>query len=163
MTQVVDVREQQGIPGISGRVAVVAQRLGSELAKFGAVGAVAFVIDAGTFNILRATIFSESPLTAKTVGVLLATVFAYFANRHWTYRDRPRTGLGREGLLFLATNAAALLISWACLAISHYLLGFESQFADNLSGNVVAVVLGTLFRFWAYRTWVFPTEQPDAD
>ena len=31
--------------------------------------------------------------------------------------------------------------------------------ADNISANGVALVLGTMFRFWAYRTYVFPHEE----
>ena len=142
------------------RVAGAARRLGAEVAKFGTVGAVAFVIDVGLFNILRAGVLADSPLTAKTISVIVATTFAFLANRHWTYGDRARTGYRRETALFFATNAAALLISWACLAFTHYLLGFDSQLADNISGNVVAVGLGTMFRFWVYRTWVFPSEDP---
>lgn len=142
------------------RVAGAARRLGAEVAKFGTVGAIAFVIDVGLFNILRAGVLADSPLTAKTISVVVATGFAYVANRNWTYRDRARTGYGRETALFFATNAVALLISWACLAFTHYLLGLDSQLADNISGNVIAVGLGTLFRFWVYRTWVFPTEDP---
>ena len=145
---------------VQGRVAGAARRLGAEVAKFGTVGAVAFVIDVGLFNVLRAGVLSDSPLTAKTISVIVATTFAFVANRHWTYRDRARTGYGRETVLFFATNAAALLISWACLAFTHYLLGLDSQLADNISGNVIAVALGTMFRFWVYRTWVFPTEDP---
>jgi putative flippase GtrA len=143
-----------------GRIAGAARRLGAEVAKFGTVGALAFVIDVGLFNILRAGVLADSPLTAKTISVVVATGFAYVANRNWTYRDRARTGYGRETALFFATNAVALLISWACLAFTHYLLGLDSQLADNISGNVIAVGLGTLFRFWVYRTWVFPTEDP---
>ena len=157
MTQVVHVNATKAA---SSEVQILARRLGSEIAKFGTVGAAAFVIDAGLFNVLRATVLSDSPLTAKTLSVLVATAFAFLANRHWTYRDRARTGYGRETILFFATNAAALLISWACLATSHYLLGLDSQLADNISGNVVAVGLGTLFRFWVYRTWVFPEHAP---
>ena len=56
-----------------GRVAGAARRLGSEVAKFGTVGAVAFVIDVGLFNILRAGVLSDSPLTAKTISVIVAT------------------------------------------------------------------------------------------
>jgi putative flippase GtrA len=145
------------------RVAGAARRLGSEVAKFGTVGAIAFLIDVGLFNILRAGVLSDSPLTAKTISVIVATAFAYVANRNWTYRERARTGYGRETALFFATNAAALLISWGCLAFTHYLLGLDSQLADNISGNVIAVGLGTLFRFWVYRTWVFPAEEPVAD
>lgn len=143
------------------RISGAARRLGTEVAKFGTVGAFAFVIDVGLFNILRAGVLADSPLTAKTISVVVATGFAYLANRNWTYRDRARTGYGRETMLFFATNAAALLISWACLAITHYVLGFDSQLADNISGNGVAIALGTLFRFWVYRTWVFPTETPE--
>jgi putative flippase GtrA len=145
-----------------GRVVGAARRLGSEVAKFGTVGAIAFIIDVGLFNVLRAGVLSDSPLTAKTIGVVVATAFAYVANRNWTYRHRARTGYGRETALFFATNAVALLISWGCLAFTHYLLGLDSQLADNISGNVIAVGLGTLFRFWAYRTWVFPTAEPVA-
>jgi putative flippase GtrA len=141
------------------RVAGAARRLGSEVAKFGTVGAIAFIIDVGLFNVLRAGVLSDSPLTAKTISVIVATTFAFVANRHWTYGDRARTGYRRETALFFATNAAALLISWGCLAFTHYLLGLDSQLADNISGNVIAVGLGTLFRFWVYRTWVFPTEE----
>ena len=142
----------------SGRMPSALRRLGAEVARFGTVGAVAFVIDIGLFNILRATLLADSPLTAKGISAIVATGFAYLANRHWTYRDRARTGYRRETLMFFATNAVALLIAWACLATTHYLLGLDSQLADNISGNVIGVALGTLFRFWVYRTWVFPEE-----
>jgi putative flippase GtrA len=160
MTQVVDLTHDGTA---AGRLPGAARRLGTEIAKFGTVGAMAFVIDVGLFNVLRATVLSDSPLTAKTISVVAATTFAFLANRHWTYRDRARTGYGRETLLFFFTNAVALLISWACLWFTHYLLGLDSQLADNISGNLVAVGLGTLFRFWAYRSWVFPEDQPDAE
>ncbi len=160
MTQAVELIENQQP---TGRMPAAVRRIGAEIAKFGTVGAIAFVIDVGLFNILRAGLLSDSPLTAKTISVIVATTFAFLANRNWTYRDRARTGYGRETALFFATNAVALLISWACLATTHYLLGFDSQLADNISGNIIAVGLGTLFRFWVYRTWVFPEEPVDLD
>ena len=165
MTQVVELAHDERA---AGRLPSAARRLGSEIAKFGTVGAMAFVIDVGLFNVLRAGVLENSPLTAKTIGVVAATTFAFVANRHWTYRDRARTGYGRETSLFFLTNAVALLISWACLWLTHYGLGqywpvFSSQLADNISGNVIAVGLGTLFRFWAYRTWVFPADAEGAD
>ena len=49
-----------------------------------------------------------------------------------------------------------LAIALGCLAISHYVMGFHTGIADNISGNGVGLVLGTMFRFWAYRRWVFP-------
>jgi hypothetical protein len=52
-----------------------------------------------------------------------------------------------------------MAIALACLAVSHYLLDLRSPLADNISANGVGLVLGTLFRFWAYRRFVFAGEE----
>jgi hypothetical protein len=38
------------------------------------------------------------------------------------------------------------------------MLGLTSALADNVSANGVGLVLGTAFRFWAYRRYAFPVE-----
>jgi putative flippase GtrA len=48
-----------------------------------------------------------------------------------------------------------MAIGLACLWFSHYVLGFTSLLADNISSNVIGLALGTVFRFWLYRSWVF--------
>ena len=53
-------------------------------------------------------------------------------------------------------------IALGCLWFSHYALGLTSALVDNISANVIGLGLGTLFRFWSYRKWVFPAI-PDAD
>ena len=111
-----------------------------EVAKFGAVGLVALVVDIG----------------AKIVSVAVATVVAYFGNRYWTFRHRGRTHMSRELFMFFVLNGVGMLISVGCLYLSHYVLGLTSALADNLSANVIGLGLGTLFRFWSYRKWVFP-------
>lgn len=125
-----------------------------ELAKFGVVGAVAYVVDVGVFNVLRVGL-EEGPLVSKTVSVVVATTVAYAGNRHWTFRHRGRSGLAREYVLFFVLNGVGLGIALACLAVSHYMLGFTSALADNVAANVVGLALGTAFRFWSYRRWVF--------
>ena len=55
-----------------------------------------------------------------------------------------------------------LLIALACLWFSHYALGLDNAVADNISANVIGLGLGTLFRFWSYRRWVFPALPDDA-
>lgn len=138
------------------------RRFARELASFGAVGAAAFVVDVGTFNLLIATVWSGSPLRAKIVAVVVATLFSWVGNRLWTYRYRRR-GSGRsllpELVLFLALNGVALGVSLVVLAFSHYLLGLTSPVADNVA-NVAGIALGTAFRFYAYRTWVFRDRAP---
>jgi len=43
----------------------------------------------------------------------------------------------------------------ACVGISHYWLGFTSVLADNVAKNLVGVGFASVFRFWAYRRFVF--------
>jgi putative flippase GtrA len=131
-----------------------------ELARFFTVGAVAYVVDVGTFNLLVHAggqgVLHDKPLTAKGIAVVLATLVAYFGNRQWTWRHRGRRGFWREYGLFFALNAIALVITLVPLALSRYVLNLDSAVADNIAANIVGVGLGTAFRFWSYRRWVFP-------
>jgi putative flippase GtrA len=85
----------------------------------------------------------------------LATVVTYVGNRHWTWSRRARTGIRREGLLFVVLNVIGMAIAVVCLFISHYVLDLRSPLADNISANGIGLALGTAFRFWSYRTFVF--------
>lgn len=145
-------------PSAGRLVAALQARFGHlvhELAKFGVVGAIAYVVDIVTFNALRTTVFDDRPLTAKVVSTVLATTVAFFGNRQWTFRHRTRQDMRREYVLFFGLNAVALAIALSCLGISHYVLGFTSPLADNISANVIGMALGTVFRFWTYRKFVF--------
>jgi len=137
-------------------------RMRKELGKFGVIGLVAYIIDLTIFNVLRFAggegPLYDKPLTAKVVSVLAATTFAYFGNRHWTFKDRSRSSFRRQYTLYFVFNAVGMIISLSCLWVSHYLLGFESALADNISANVIGLVLGTIFRFWGYHNWVFPND-----
>ncbi|WP_092654083.1 GtrA family protein [Actinopolymorpha singaporensis] len=135
------------------------RRLAEELAKFGAVGAVAFVVDLGGFNLLRYGLdhhgpLEHKPLTARTISVVLATLVAYFGNRHWTWKDRPRRAVHHEYALFFLLNFAALVVNLAILGVANYVLGLHDPLS-NLVANLVGIGLGTLMRFWSYRRFVF--------
>ena len=154
---------------MSGISAAVARARGTldvvyrEMLKFGTVGAVAFVVDVGLFNLLTTSLWPGSgggPLDghekiAKIISASIATVVAWLGNRYWSFRHRRQASRSREFLTFALMNVVAMGIAVLCLAVSHDLLGFTSHLADNLSGNLVGIGLGTLFRFWAYRTFVF--------
>ncbi|MGZ0712659.1 GtrA family protein (plasmid) [Coraliomargarita sp. W4R53] len=130
-------------------------RILGQLVSFGFVGALAFVVDVTIYNLVRATILQDSPIWSKVVSVAVATAVAWLGNRYLTFRRERSPHAFREGLLFAVVNVIGLFIAAGCLFISHYLLGFTSQLADNISGNGVGLVLGTTFRFAAYRWLVF--------
>lgn len=138
-----------------------------EVGAFGIVGLVGYATDVAVFNLLRYAgdpgLLEDKPLTAKVLSVAVAMCVTYLGNRQWTWRGRSRHSAHREVALFVLMNGIGMLIAVGCLAFSHYVLGFHSALADNISANVVGLGLGTLFRFWAYRTFVFPDTGSPAD
>ena len=129
-----------------------------EFGKFFSVGALGYVVGVGGFNFLvhlENAPLASKPLTASLISGVASILVAYFGNRHWTWKDRQRTGAKREITLFLVINGITLIFGVICLAISRYVLGLDSALADNISANVIGVGIGTLFRFWSYRTIVF--------
>lgn len=131
-----------------------------QLAKFGTIGAVGFVVDVSVFNLLRTTIFDTDvvdagPIYAKVVSTLLAILVNWVGNRLWTFRANRQARALREGIEFFAVSLAGMGIGLACLWFSHYVLGYTSVLADNISSNVIGLGLGAVFRFGMYRYWVF--------
>jgi putative flippase GtrA len=125
--------------------------------KFGVVGAIAFVIDLGLANLLWQTVLSDRVTTAKIISGTVATLFAWVGNRQWTFRHRRSRPAHHEVALFFGVNFIALGISAVTLFVSHYGLGYTSILANNVA-TLVGIGLGTLFRFWAYRRYVFAGE-----
>ena len=132
----------------------------AQFARFGVVGAIGFVINLVVFNVLRATVFNpdtlhEGPLYANVVATLIAILFNWMGNRHWTFRAHRGRQLLREGIDFGIVSLGGMFIGLGCLWVSHYALGFTSVLADNIASNVIGLGLGTAFRFTLYRMWVF--------
>jgi putative flippase GtrA len=143
-------------------VASAWQRLAQEFGKFGVVGAVNYGLDLAVFNALLFTVFAHLPIAAKAGSTVVAATSSYFMNRHWTWRHRARSGTRRELSIFLAMSAIALGITEGCLLVSHYGLGFTSRLADNVSANVIGLVLATSWRFFSFRKWVFLNPEIDS-
>jgi putative flippase GtrA len=136
-----------------------------QIAKFGVVGACAFVIDVSVFNVLLyagdSPLLAGQPVWAKVTSSAVATVVSWLGNRFWTFRHTRRPHALRELALFVLMCTIGLGLSLLCLAISHYVLGFQSALADNIAANVIGLAVGTTFRFWAYRQLVFTHAKDD--
>ncbi|MEU7832183.1 GtrA family protein [Nonomuraea sp. NPDC052129] len=135
-----------------------------ELTKFGTIGAIAFVVDTGLYNVFLA--LGMGPLTSKVAATVISATFAYLGNRFWTFRHREQSGLGREYFLFFLLNGIALLFGLLTIGFTKYTLHLHDLLSLNIA-NFVGVGLGTLFRYWSYKKWVFleatepiPTELP---
>ncbi|MFO7689595.1 MAG: GtrA family protein [Cryobacterium sp.] len=134
--------------------------LAGQVGKFGAVGLVGLVVDVLVFNLLRTTVLDSSvvhagPIYAKIISTTLAILVNWLGNRLWTFGHSRQDRTVREGVEFFAVSLVGMGIGLACLWFSHYVLGYTSVLADNISSNVIGLGLGAVFRFTLYRYWVF--------
>ncbi|RRR97570.1 GtrA family protein [Glycomyces terrestris] len=142
------------------RAAGLVKRHAGELLKFAGVGGTAYVVDVGLFNLLYLGM-DWSYWYAKILSAVLAMTLAFFGNRHWTWRERRGTAAAhRQYALYFFFNGIGLLIALACIWANAGLAQvwpqyFDNAIAVNLAANVFGVGLGSVFRFFAYRTWIF--------
>jgi putative flippase GtrA len=131
-----------------------------ELAKFGVVGLIGAVIDLGGAAYLHGSL-GIGPLVAKALAILAAMVVTYLGSRFWTFRHRVNQALLREGALFVALNIVGLAIAEVVIAVTTYGLGYKGALAYN-AASVVGTGFGTIFRYFAYKKWVFLAGVPGA-
>jgi len=123
--------------------------------------AIAFsVIGAANTALYLAITWVALPIGAVKATVLatvITTTLAYLANRYWTYRHHTRSALRREYTLFFGFNLVGMVIQSGAVAVAKY--GFHLNESDHrlliMVTTLVAAGVATIFRFWAYRTFVF--------
>lgn len=151
---------RRGPAGLFARAVGLVKRHAAELIRFAGVGGVAYVIDIGLFNLMFLGL-DWSYWYAKIISAIIAMTVAFFGNRHWTWRERRGSAAAhRQYALYFLFNGIGLLISLACLWANSGLAQlwpqiFGTDLAVNVAANIVGVGLGSIFRFFAYRTWVF--------
>jgi putative flippase GtrA len=140
------------------------RELTGEAIRFLIVGATAFCVTVGGTNALH---FGAGlgPITSAVLANIAATLLAFAGNRYWTFRHRADSGRSREFVLFVFLNGAGTGIQLLCIGCARYVLGFKGPVALNIA-LLLGIGLGTLFRFWSYRRWVFLARAlpgPDAE
>jgi len=121
-----------------------------EGSKFLVIGALGAVITFGVANALHGI----GRYKAITIATILATVFTYLGNRYWSFRHRHGQGEVRDSVVFFVLNGIGLIIYYGCIGLTDLAGLGKSKFWYNVA-LVVGTGLGTLFRFWSYRKWVW--------
>jgi putative flippase GtrA len=125
-----------------------------ELAKFGIVGGIAFLVTEVGTNLLHFQA-ELGPITSNVIATIVATCVSYAGNRYWTFRHRVgMDNMAGEYSLFFVLNAIGLAIQLACIGFTYYILSLTDKFSYNVA-LLLGIALGTLFRFWSYRKWVW--------
>ncbi|PWV80352.1 Putative flippase GtrA (transmembrane translocase of bactoprenol-linked glucose) [Prauserella marina] len=143
------------------RAAVAQHR---EFLRFALVGGTTWIIDTGIVYALKLTVLGEKPLTARVIGVVVATVVSYLLNREWSFRTRGGRKRPAEIALFVLCSAIGVGLTVLPQAISLYVLDLRvpsvsplvQAVANFVTGQILGVLLAMFFRFWAFRRVVFP-------
>jgi len=136
-----------------------------EGAKFLVVGGVGAIVTIGGAEALHAL----GDYVAVTISTITATIVTFLGNRYWTFRHRQGRGTAHESVMFFVLNGVGLLIYYGVIWIIRDLFGLTSTPWYGVA-LVVGTGLGTLFRFWSYRRWVWmlghvpptPAEMPES-
>ena len=131
-----------------------------ELAKFGLVGLAGAVVDLGGAAYLHGAL-GVGPMVSKGLSLTAATIVTYLGSRFWTFRHRMNQALLREGVLFAALNLVGLAIAECVIAFVTYGLDMKGALAYN-AASVAGTGLGTIFRYFSYKRWVFLAGAPGA-
>ncbi|MGC9494703.1 GtrA family protein [Streptomyces sp. WG7] len=148
-------------PATRGAVRERIERLVREVVKFGAVGGAGVLVNLLAFNLIR-HVTDLHVVRASILATVVAIVFNYLGFRYFTYRDRDKSRRTREMSLFLLFSAVGLVIENGVLYTATYGFGWDSPLQSNIF-KFLGIGIGTLFRFWSYRSWVFralPDHEP---
>jgi putative flippase GtrA len=131
-----------------------------EGARFGVVGLVGLAVTDGGANVLQYRA-GLGPFGSVALATVAATAVTFVGSRYWTFRHRERTGMGRETAAFFVLNGVGAGIYEACVGLA-YLLGLRGGLAYNIALNT-GIALGTVFRYWSYKRFVWPAAAQPAD
>ncbi|MYM86006.1 GtrA family protein [Rugamonas sp. FT82W] len=122
-----------------------------ELPVFLVVGALTVLVDLLVYRALMAAGLATAP--AKAAGFLAGTVFAYCANRRWTFGHRPasRASAARFAVLYGATLAANVAVNAAVLRM----LGANGAALAVPLAFVAATGISAMLNFIGMKTLVF--------
>ena len=91
--------------------------------------------------------------------MLVATIVSYVLNREWSFRTRGGRERHHEAALFFLISGVGVAVYTAPLAISRYVFHLSEpsvslltqEIADFVSGQILGVLVGMAFRWWAFR------------
>ncbi|MDO4590080.1 MAG: GtrA family protein [Slackia sp.] len=113
-------------------------KLIAQIMKFGAVGAVAFVIDYGLLAALT-EIFGVNYLVSATISFTASVVFNYAASMRYVFTHKEDMSRRREFVIFVVLSIIGLLINNACMWAGVELLGLHYLIVKIFATAVVMV------------------------
>lgn len=147
--------------------------------KFFIVGAIGFVVDFGTLNLLQLTVLRPTPDSALPVIIATTTAFTaaiisnFIWNRYWTYPDSRSRSIPRQLFQFFAVNIAGWLFRLGIVVTLYSPFGVAASqlvnalrpgtittlaASDQLGTNLAQALAVFVVMFWNFfvnRYWTY--------
>ena len=125
----------------------------SQFLRFGLVGCVGFVTDAGLTLLLHSKLgLGEAP--ARVLGFVVAATVTWWLNHQFTFQLDGQ-GSTSSWLRYVVITSAGAVINIACYLGVVHVLGTRPL--QLLTGVAVGSAVAMGFNFWVSRRWVFTT------
>jgi putative flippase GtrA len=129
------------------------QVLVHEIAKFGVVGALGFVVQIVIQNALYPG-HGIGAFTAVVIASAIATTVTFLGNRFWAFKHRKGKGIAHESALFILFNVVGILIQAGIVDLGVHVLHDSGRLAYNVF-TIIGIGIATVFRLFCYRKFVF--------
>ena len=141
------------------------QRFAGEVGRFLAVGLLATIVALILFNFLVHGFntadfapLNDQPELAYVIANAVGMLISYRGTKVWAFRDRQARHADGGVMAFVVINVLTMMIPMACLWISRNGFGLDDPLSDNVSANVIGLLLANAARFFLFRTYVFQQE-----
>jgi putative flippase GtrA len=137
-----------------------------EMLKFAVVGGFCFIVTNIIWYGLKLTILNDKPITAQAIAIIVATIVSYVLSREWSFSTRGGRERHHEAALFFLFSGISVGLNLVPTAVSRYLLDlqapavsvFTQEVSDFIFGSIIGTLIAMVFRWWAFKKWVFPAE-----
>lgn len=143
------------------------RKLIEQVAKFGIVGIIAFIIDWGILNILVG-FFHMHNVLASAISFTISLIFNYFASMKYVFKHRPDMARWMEMLIFLFSAVVGLFINMVIIWLSTYGMNKDAFISQHLEylfrtniGKLVATVVVGIWNF-VIRKWLLDDTHTNA-
>ena len=116
-----------------------------QLAKFGAVGGVGYVINL----VIYAALLGLGAHVAAAISFVVSAASNYWWNRHWTFAE-SKGHFGYQGARFFGVSLAGFCVNQLALVVFLDWMGM-----GKLVAQAIAIVLVTPLNFLGNKLWSF--------
>lgn len=130
------------------------KKLIAQFAKFGVVGAIAFIIDYGLMVALT-ELFGINYLISTTISFTVSVIFNYVASMRYVFRHKEGMSRRREFIIFVVLSVIGLGLNDLLMWLFTGVLGIS-----YLISKIIATAFVTIYNFITRKIFLDAGDEP---